>query len=371
LIYHHLVERLSSTDRLLLNIFETILLETWQILAESAPFVLFGFLFAGLLKALLPDEFVARHLGGNSTRAVIKASLLGIPLPLCSCGVIPAAVGLRRQGASRGASAAFLVSTPESGVDSIAITWALLDPVMTVVRPLAAFVTATLTGILINHLPEETNQLDQEPTDCADSGSCCGTVVPVERPAFMERARAGVTYAFGELLKDIGSWLLLGVAIAGVVSALVPDGFFAELFDHRAASLLVMLVVGIPLYMCASASTPIAAALVLKGLSPGAALVFLLAGPATNAATITIVARYWGRKATVAYLSAIAICSLALGWLLDLFYDWSGLDISRWVDRAGHDGPGWWGGFCAVLLLGLILRGHWLSRRSRTECGCS
>ena len=133
----------------------TILRETWYILVESAPFVLFGFLAAGLLKGLIPQEMVARHLGQRSTGAVIKASLLGIPLPLCSCGVIPAAVGLRQQGASRGASAAFLVSTPESGVDSIAITWALLDPVMTIVRPVAAFVTATLTGILINLMPDE------------------------------------------------------------------------------------------------------------------------------------------------------------------------------------------------------------------------
>jgi len=132
-----------------------ILNECWKILLESSPYMLFGFLAAGLLRAVLPEEAVARHLGENSAGAVLKASLFGIPLPLCSCGVIPAAVGLRKQGASRGAAAAFLVSTPESGVDSIAITWALLDPVMTVVRPLAAFLTATVTGLLINRLPEE------------------------------------------------------------------------------------------------------------------------------------------------------------------------------------------------------------------------
>jgi len=132
-----------------------ILGECWKILLESSPYMLFGFFAAGLLRAVLPEEAVARHLGESSTAAVLKASLFGIPLPLCSCGVIPAAVGLRKQGASKGASAAFLVSTPESGVDSIAITWALLDPVMTVVRPLAAFLTATLTGLLINRLPED------------------------------------------------------------------------------------------------------------------------------------------------------------------------------------------------------------------------
>jgi uncharacterized membrane protein YraQ (UPF0718 family) len=132
-----------------------IVLECWGIFVESAPFVLFGFLAAGLLKGLLPEDLVSRHLGRNSAGSVIKASLFGIPLPLCSCGVIPAAVELRKQGASKGASAAFLVSVPETGVDSIAITWALLDPIMTVVRPLAAFITATVTGLLINRLPDD------------------------------------------------------------------------------------------------------------------------------------------------------------------------------------------------------------------------
>lgn len=153
-----------------MNIFINIARDSWWLLVESAPYVLFGFLAAGLLKAWIPQEFVARHLGGRTTGAVIKASLLGIPLPLCSCGVIPAAVGLRQQGASRGSSAAFLVSTPESGVDSIAITWALLDPLMTIVRPVAAFVTATATGLLINLLPEEPTQPVAPPPEDAGCG---------------------------------------------------------------------------------------------------------------------------------------------------------------------------------------------------------
>ncbi len=153
-----------------MNIFINIARDSWWLLVESAPYVLFGFLAAGLLKAWIPQEFIARHLGDRTTGAVIKASLLGIPLPLCSCGVIPAAVGLRQQGASRGSSAAFLVSTPESGVDSIAITWALLDPLMTIVRPVAAFVTATATGILINLLPEEPTRPVAPPPEDAGCG---------------------------------------------------------------------------------------------------------------------------------------------------------------------------------------------------------
>lgn len=224
-------------------------LESWHILTDAAPYVIFGFIAAGLLKAVLPEEVVARHLGGKSNAAVFKASLLGIPLPLCSCGVIPAAISLRRQGAGPGASAAFLVSTPESGVDSIAITWALLDPVMTVVRPLAAFITGSVTGILINLLPEERTVLSEEQSGCGCAPAAgCDATGEIVRAPLAGRLKAGLAYAFGELLRDIGSWLLLGVLIAGLVATLIPDGFFALLFEHQGASLFLMLLVGIPLY---------------------------------------------------------------------------------------------------------------------------
>jgi hypothetical protein len=340
---------------------------TWQILVEAAPYVLGGFFAAGLVRALLPDELVARHLGGNGGGAVVKASLLGIPLPLCSCGVIPAAVGLRRQGAGRGPTAAFLVSTPETGVDSVAITWALLDPLMTVLRPLAAFVTATVTGLLINRLPDETPAQSIAAPACGCSAA--GTPAPA-RPSLTTRLRDGVRYAFTELLGDIGGWLLLGIAIAGLLTVVVPPQLLAPLFEQRLLSLLLMLLVGIPLYICASASTPIAAALVLKGLSPGAALVFLLAGPATNAATITVVARFWGRRATLVYLAAIAGCAVVLGWLTDQLYLWSGVDIGRWVQAASESGSAWWEHAAAVLLVALIAWQHWPLRRS-SGCGCA
>jgi uncharacterized protein len=341
--------------------------ETWHIFTDAAPYVIFGFLAAGLIKAILPDDAVARHLGGGSFSAVVKASLLGIPLPLCSCGVIPAAIGLRRQGAGRGPSAAFLVSTPESGVDSIAITWALLDPVMTVVRPVAAFITGTLTGLLIGFLPEEKTELDDEPSDCGCPAASCESARKQKAP-LLSRIVDGSRYAFGDLLRDIGGWLLLGVLIAGLVATLVPDGFFAMLFEYQAASLVLMLLVGIPLYMCASASTPIAAALVLKGLSPGAALVFLLAGPATNAATLTVVARFWGRKATLVYLAVIAFCSLVLGWLVNEFYAWADLDISRWVTTSEAHVVTVWGNLTALVLLALIARAFWVSRKAVDCC---
>lgn len=343
-----------------------ILRECWIILAESAPYVLFGFFAAGLLKALLPAEAVARHLGKNSLGSVLKASLFGIPLPLCSCGVIPAAVGLRKQGANKGASAAFLVSVPETGVDSIAITWALLDPLMTLLRPMAAFFTATVTGLLINRLPEESAPAGNEQDGSGDS--CCVSA-PSPRLPLAARLRAGLGYAFGELLEDIGRWLLLGIAIAGVIAFLLPDDFFARFFGSEILSLFIMVAVGIPLYICASASTPVAAALVLKGLSPGAALVFLLAGPATNAATIAIVNRFWGRRATAVYIASIAGCSLLVGWLTNRIYAWSGADITRWMTKAGDEAISPWSIASGVLLLLLLARAFLPDRKAGCGCG--
>ncbi len=340
-----------------------ILTQCWEILVESAPYILFGFFAAGVLKALVPAAAVARHLGKKNAASVFKASLFGIPLPLCSCGVIPAAIGLRKQGASKGASAAFLVSVPETGVDSVAITWALLDPVMTVVRPVASFVTATVTGLMINLLPEDanksTNSGNRKDENCGCAAAGKGDHVSSTMPPLGQRLRNGLSYAFGDLLGDIGRWLLLGIGIAGIIAYFVPETFFTRYFENEMLSLLIMLVVGIPLYICASASTPVAAALVLKGLSPGAALVFLLAGPATNAATITVVTRYFGKAATAVYLGSIAFCSLALGWLTNRFYVWSGLDITRWVSEIGDAADSPLMIVFAVVLLLLLARCYW------------
>ncbi len=338
-----------------------ILLASWQLLVEAAPFVLFGFLAAGLLKAFVPEDFIARQLGGSSFGSVIKASLFGVPLPLCSCGVIPAAIGLRKQGAGNGASAAFLISTPETGIDSIAITYALLDPIMTVMRPLAAFFTATVTGLCINLLPADQSL----PPDAAEhhSDSCCSSTCckahQVLPQNLKQRLGAGLKFAFDDLLGDIGKWLLIGILVSGIISFFVPESFFDHYLNDEYSSLLTMLLISIPIYICASASTPIAATLVLKGLSPGAALVFLLAGPATNAATLTVIGRFWGKKVTAIYLASIACCSLLAGWLVNRIYFWTGANISNWVSQGAGHKVSMLDTFWALLLLALIARSLW------------
>ncbi|PLX80546.1 MAG: hypothetical protein C0616_08075 [Desulfuromonas sp.] len=355
----------------MINALSGIAAECWNILNEAAPYVLFGFFAAGLLKALIPEKMILRHLGGNGFSSVFKASLFGIPLPLCSCGVIPVATGLRKQGASKGATASFLVSVPETGVDSVAITWALLDPLMTVIRPIAAFLTALLTGGLINLLPEEKSLQSTEPTSdcgCVEDGNASSDN---SRQPLFQRIRQGIVYAFTELLKDIGGWLMLGILIAGTISYFVPVNFVERYLGGELSSLLIMLVVGIPLYICASASTPIAAALVLKGLSPGAALVFLLAGPATNAATMTVVAKQLGKAAVTVYVIAIAICSLVIGWLTNVLYAALEVDITQWVDLAEHstDSPLYL--ISAIVLLLLLARNYLPAKKSpETDCGC-
>ena len=328
----------------------------WGILLESSPFILFGFFMAGLLKAFIPNDFIQKHLGQGKASSVLKASMFGVPIPLCSCGVIPAAAGLREQGASKGATASFLISTPETGVDSIAVTYALLDPVMTVIRPVAAFLTALITGIGVNLLDKAPPTPKAAPFTMAPSCGCgCGSH-KTEKKTMGIKLKEGMGFAFGDLLEDIGTWLLVGIGLAGVITVYISPHFIESYLGDGLFSMLVMIALSTPLYVCATASTPIAAALALKGLSPGAALVFLLAGPATNMATITVVSKLLGKKTMVIYLSAIVICSLVMGLLVNGIYGFLGFDISSWVQSQTHQHHGPVAILAAVTLLFLILK---------------
>jgi hypothetical protein len=300
---------------------ESFLLETlravWTIVQESSVYLLFGAFVAGLIAVVMPQETVARHLGGRGYRGILKAALLGIPLPLCSCGVMPTALGLRRQGASRGSTLAFMIATPETGVDSIALTYALLDPIYTVFRPVAAFTTAIATGGLVTLLDKEEEALESEPQACV---VCNSDKEGGHAHTRREKLLGAFRYGFGDLLDDLALWLVVGFLLAGLITALVPESFFRDWVGSGLGSMALMLVVAIPIYICATASTPIAAALIAKGLSPGAALVLLLAGPATNAATITMVARYLGLRTASVYLSSIAVVSVLMGLALNGLY---------------------------------------------------
>lgn len=307
--------------------------EAFFLFAQMAPYLLFGFFFAGVLHIFLKPETVARHLGKNNFAAVLKASLFGIPLPLCSCGVIPAALSLRKEGAHKGATLSFLISTPTTGIDSILATFALLGGFFTFYRVLASFVAAILVGLAANLLmPDRTEVKKKEDDAC----SCCGEKANHAEHTLLEKIRGVFSYAFGTLLEDSAGWLCMGILIGGVISYFVPDEFVHTYLGSGWVSILVMLAVGTPMYICSTGSIPIAAALMMKGLNPGAAFAFLVAGPATNTVTMAAVFKHLGKGALVLYLFSIAVCSFLFGLLLNYLWH-TGV---RLTDMHVHDSMG-------------------------------
>ncbi len=357
-----------------------IVIASWAVLTEMAPYLLFGFFFAGLLSILISAEWVERHLGGRGLGQVFKASLFGVPLPLCSCGVLPVGASLRRQGASRGATTAFLLSTPQTGVDSIAVTYALLGPFFAVVRPLAALLTGFVGGALV-HVADgrDGDEADTAANPGTGQSSCsldgCRDDRPAHRHSFLDALR----YGFVTLPRDIGKALLVGVALSGVISALIAPDTLRAYLGGGIVPMLVAMAIGIPLYVCATASTPIAASLIVAGLSPGAALVFLITGPATNSAALVTLWKVLGRRATILYLVTVAVGALATGIAVDALVGSGLVPLSALVDAAAASAPahehhhagglGWWIGRIAavVLLLVLACALWWPRRRERAE----
>ena len=285
---------------------ESFLTELGYFYLEMSIYLVFGFLVAGMLHVLFPDSIVRRHLGKPGLASMIKSTLFGIPLPLCSCGVVPVATSLRRSGASKGATVSFLISTPQIGADSFLLTYSLLGWVFALVRIIATIVTAMAAGIILLFTEDKETVKKSE----AEQNESVHSI--------KDRLRTLPDYILFELFGSIANSLLVGILVAGLIGALLPDGFFAAYFNYPFFSMILMLVIGVPMYVCASASTPIAASLVLKGLNPGAALVFLLTGPATNAVNLTTVSSIIGKKSTVIYLATISIVALVMGYLFNL-----------------------------------------------------
>lgn len=321
--------------------------ETWVVWCRMAPYLLLGFLIAGILYIWIKPSFIQRHLGTGRFLPVVKTALFGVPLPLCSCGVIPVAASLRRRGATKGATSAFLLSTPQTGVDSIAVTYSLLGGFFAVFRAVAALVSGLAGGFLISALDDNGDTADETregPTASAKenatsaasnldaTSNCCGGACGIDVSSAPDGSsngtdgnadagnggwRAGLRYGFNVLPRDIGRALAIGVIIAGAVGVFAPADLFVDLPGGTWTQMIFMMLAGIPVYVCATASVPVAAALILKGISPGAALVFLITGPATNAATISTIWKVMGRKTAVIYLSIVAVTALLSGTLVD------------------------------------------------------
>lgn len=327
---------------------------------EMSPYLLLGFFIAGLMHVFIPRTWYACFLGGGSLRSVVNAALFGVPLPLCSCGVIPTAMSLRREGASKGAVVSFLIATPQTGVDSILATWSLMGLPFAIVRPLVAFCTAIFGGALVNVADRE----GAAPVSCATSEEG-------ERPSsWGARLVAALRFAFVEMMEDIGKWLVVGLVVAAIITVCVPDEWFAVFKGNTVLSMLLVLCISIPMYLCATGSIPIAVALMLKGLTPGAALVLLMAGPACNAASILVINKVLGRKTLLLYLVAIVTGAVVFGMGVDYLLprEWF---VSGLVAKSAccNETAGWFSWLCTGVLVASLLNVLRLRLFHKHACG--
>ncbi|MBS3798260.1 SO_0444 family Cu/Zn efflux transporter [Pseudoalteromonas sp. BDTF-M6] len=379
----------------------------WQLFVLSAPWLMLGLLLAGLINVYLPANFLNRHLGKEGLWTTVKAALIGAPMPLCSCGVIPAAVGLRRAGASKSATTSFLVSTPETGVDSVSVSYALLGPFMAVIRPLAAVFSAITAGLLVGRegsseqsvtessTPKQSAccastakatfvespascsavrvQPDEQAVSCCPSqaqptrekAACCradaealAPTKPAQAAAFTKFKQA-LHFSATKLLSDTALWLMIGLFFAALVQTYVPTSYLSQ-WGNGILAMTVMVLISIPMYICATASTPIAAGLLLAGVSPGAVLVFMLAGPATNIATLGVVGKELGRRAVAAYLTGVIGVALLFGLITDYLVDEFGFEVTPLGEQHHEVLPPWLEQGSAVILSLLLLRLLWL-----------
>lgn len=333
------------------------------IVNEMSPYLLLGFLLAGIMHAFIPDGWYTRFLSGNTMRSVVNAAIFGVPLPLCSCGVIPTAMSLRREGASKGAVVSFLIATPQTGVDSIFATYSLMGLPFAVVRPIAALFTAIIGGTFVNFSGEET-----EDTVSTDSSRVYSEQ---QHLSFADRCLEALKFGFIEMMEDIGKWLVVGLIVAGLITALVPDEFFAIFKDNTSLSMLLVLAISVPMYICATGSIPIAVALMMKGLTPGAALVMLMAGPACNVASILVINKVLGKKTLLLYLAAIIGGSVLFGFGIDhlLPREWFTEHLSNTL-ACCHDVVGWFEWLCTGILVLLLLNVLRMRLQHKHTCSC-
>lgn len=376
-----------------------------ELTLEASPWLVLGLVIGGLIKSLIPTSFLQKHLSGSGFVSIVKAAIFGAPLPLCSCGVIPAALGLRRAGASKPATVSFLVSTPETGIDSVTISYALLGPFMAVVRPIAAIASAITAGLLVgrsedNEPVSETmsdaeigccststsKEAKKEASCCSSSKpetvetSCCSTEPVVEHSHdasdsccsssshkehnenqasksknFIQTVWKDIVDSFEDLLRDVLYWLVIGLIFAALVKTFVPMTFLAE-WGSGLPAMLIMLVIGIPMYVCATASTPLAAGLLLAGVSPGVAMVFLMAGPATNISTLGIIGKELGRRSLIAYLTGVSVVALITGYVVDYLVGLWNIDVQTQIAHSQDIVPSFIAWASLLILVAVVIK---------------
>jgi uncharacterized membrane protein YraQ (UPF0718 family) len=377
--------------------------EILHIINEMSPYLLLGFLLAGLMHAFVPQQMYHKYLAKNNFRSVFNAAMFGIPLPLCSCGVIPTAMSLRREGASKGSAVSFLIATPQTGVDSIIATYSLMGLPFAIIRPIAALVTALFGGHMVNVLdkPTTTDPLPTSPRggeeaheselccchhehhhDAEKESCCCGHEHHHEETechcghhdheekcgcgcgcehhshatTFVGKIGEALEYGFVHMMEDIGKWLVIGLVVAALITVFVPDSFFAIFADNSLLSMLLVMCMAIPMYLCATGSIPIAVALMLKGLTPGAGLVLLMAGPASNVASILVIRKVLGTRTQIIYLVSIILGAILFGLGIDYLLprEWFTDFLVSPMNEA-HEETALFSWFCTGLLIALLL----------------
>lgn len=343
--------------------------EIINLVNEMSPYLLLGFLLAGLMHAFIPGIVYSRYLGSKGFRSVVYGALLGVPLPLCSCGVIPTAMSLRKEGASKGATTSFLIATPETGVDSIIATYSLLGLPFAILRPIAAFCNALLGGWLINKFDNSPLQQPKEGeshNDTSEGCCCCGSQ---QQPATtMDKMKEALKFGFVEMMQDIGKWLIIGLIVAGLITVFVPDDFLAMFRGNTQLSILLVLCIAIPMYICATGSIPIAVALMLKGLTPGAALVLLMAGPACNMASILVINKVMGRRTLILYLLSIITMAIFWGHVVDYLLpaEWFMNGVIK-TSCCHEDSTSWFAWLCTAALALLLINALIIQKHSHNH----
>ncbi|MDY6262809.1 MAG: SO_0444 family Cu/Zn efflux transporter [Fibrobacter sp.] len=363
----------------------------WQFItlfSEMAPFLLLGFLLAGILHVWVPNHLYVPKISKPNFKSVLWSALFGIPLPICSCGVIPTSIALRKEGASKGACVSFLISTPATGVDSILATYSLLGGPFAILRPVAAFVTAMLGGLFTNVVTKNEPETgvavvgeahephhEHEHCDCDGDHCSCSQEGHDEhsKKSFVQKVRETLEYGFVNMIGDVSKWLIIGLLLGALIAAFVPDDFFLFLHEYPLLCMVVVLVLAMPMYTCATGSIPLALVLVEKGITPGAALVLLMAGPATSIASMLVVGKAFGKRTLAAYLTSIAFGALFFGFIVDTFF----MDtfLASMLPHAsaechGHGALGVLDYICAGLFALLIVYAKFAHKGCGGHCGC-
>ena len=336
-----------------------IAVEIFSLFNEMSPYLLLGFLFAGILHAFVPQYLFSKYLSKSNWVSVFYATLFGIPLPLCSCGVIPTAMALYKEGASKGSVIAFLIATPQTGIDSIIATYSLLGLPFAVIRPVTAFFTSIFAGLTTNIFTSKE--------------SSSATVKQIENHpskalSFAQKLKSVFQYGYVEMMEDVGKMLLFGLIAAGLISYFVPDNFFTIFGNNTLLTMLLILVVAVPMYVCATGSIPIAIALMMKGMSPGTALVLLMAGPAANIASMLVIGKVLGKKTFLLYLTTLVIGAITSGLIIDNFLPASWFDVSNLTLSAHHNGHFYhFKVVCSVVLLILFVHAMFPKKTEITQ----